>query len=239
MLSRYRSHLLVFEKQHRQEDYRELETRLLAAKARRKPLSRQIVEADQRHQQEIQALELQVAEVASNLQYALKRETRELAQIERILHEVMDERSVVPVHLPEIGVEATQPINTSNETSLQSGWDELARWRNLLEQRPASDSPLPLSIEDIQAAKERYAETRWQYEAQQQEVERQLNILKTDSESLALVKTLRHEFNSNEMEILSLTREQTRLGSDLSRYERITLRHYTRKVIRDLLVNGV
>ena len=239
MLLRFRGHMQVFEKQHRHEDHRQLEQQLLAAKAQRKPLSRQIVEADQRHQQEIQALELRIAEASANLQYALKREARELTQIERILHEAMDERSLIPTHLPEIGIEATQPISTAHETSLQSGWDELARWRNLLEQHAALDSPLPLSIEDIQAAKERYAENREQLEAQLRDETHQLEILKTDSQSLASVKTQRREFSRNEVEIATLTREHARLGSELSRYERITLRHYAWKVLRHLLVNGV
>jgi hypothetical protein len=241
MARRFRSSMLVFEKQHRQEDCHDLENRLLAAKAQRKTLSRQIVEADQRYQQELQALELKLAQLSSDLQYSLRKEARELAQIERILHEEMDERPVgTPFDiLPANEFEATQPMSAAHETALQSGWDELARWRNLLEQRAAPGAPLPLSLEAMQSIQQRCVEARRSLEGQQRQVQQHLESLLTNSQSLALVKGLRHEFNTNEIEIAAITREYARIAADLKHYERITLRRFVWKALGDLLINGL
>ncbi len=66
------------------------------ALANRKRLSRLIVEADRCYQQEIRVLELRLARLADDLQYARAKEARELVHIERILNDPAAE-SVLPV----------------------------------------------------------------------------------------------------------------------------------------------
>ncbi len=87
LMRRFPSYPVVRDKRRREAQYHSLEDQVAAALANRKRLSRLIVEADRCYQQEVRVLELRLARLADDLQYARAKEARELVHIERVLND--------------------------------------------------------------------------------------------------------------------------------------------------------
>ncbi len=85
LMLRFPDYPVVRDKRRREAQYRSLDDQVAAALANRKRLSRLIVEADRCYQQEVRVLELRLARLADDLQYARAKEARELVHIERVL----------------------------------------------------------------------------------------------------------------------------------------------------------
>ncbi len=87
LMIRFPDYPVVRDKRRREAQYRSLDDQVGAALVNRKSLSRLIVEADRCHQQEVRVLELRLARLADDLQYARAKEARELVHIERVLND--------------------------------------------------------------------------------------------------------------------------------------------------------
>ena len=85
LMRRFPSYPVVRDKRRREAQYHSLDDQVSGALANRKRLSRLIVEADRCYQQEVRVLELRLARLADDLQYARAKEARELVHIERVL----------------------------------------------------------------------------------------------------------------------------------------------------------
>ncbi len=251
---RYRSYPLVIEKTHFTQACRTLEQRLVEAKTRRKTLSRLIVEADQRYQQELRSLETLIGQFASDLASSQQQEAREIARLERALHsaaqELADQR-LEPGRIPGIeaaqvtalalvGIRTAADIQASNETSalhalnaLHSGsphidWDRLLEWRNLLEQRV---SPNPISAHDLENIRQRYADAQHDLALQRDAAAQQLDALQAHSSDQQSVQTLRADLAASEAEVTTLQQQYNRAQHELNRYELITLQRFLLKIL--------
>lgn len=220
LFRRFPTYPAVIEKEQQAQGQRDLEDHLQAAVAHRKMLSRLIVEADRRWQQEVAALEQIAAQVSGEMEYSLRKEARDRARIERILYE------------------QTQAANGQNATNIQAAgdWDDLARWRASLEQSDVSDEVVSISAEDIRLTADRYSDAHLTLAARQQAVARQLAALQTDSDSLALVNSLRLALEENEQEISAIKQRQAHASDDLRRYQDITRFRLIALMLRLLLV---
>ncbi|MFN8564956.1 MAG: hypothetical protein U0703_25780 [Anaerolineae bacterium] len=88
---RYSTFPQVIEKASVERIARSLQQQLIEAKARRKTLSRLIVEADRRYQQEVRRLEGGINELTGELNLSRQQETREVMRLERALHSTTHE----------------------------------------------------------------------------------------------------------------------------------------------------
>jgi hypothetical protein len=254
LAQRFPTYAPVIEKTQQQAFCAELENQLFAAVNRRKTLSKLVVEADRRYQQELGYLELEIAQVSGELQYSLKKEARERTHVERILFEKTQELLYqqdtgqgktqvesseqisddgMPDHIPELA----EPEHDARHLPSISDWDELMQWRRRLDQNSAVNGDIPLSVEDLDSARQRYDDIQLSLEEQQRQAELQLEALKTDSESLSLVNSLRQEVEENEDEISALKRQQTRASENLMRYERVTRLRLIWLMLKTLLVH--
>ena len=87
LMIRFPDYPVVRDKHRREAQYHSLDDQVAVALANRKRLSRAIVEADHAYQQEVRVLELRLARLADDLQYARAKEARELVHIERVLND--------------------------------------------------------------------------------------------------------------------------------------------------------
>ncbi len=91
LMRRYPHYAIVAEKASFRKASRVMEQQLLEAKARRKTLSRMIVEMDRRYQQEVRTLEAQIGELDGDLERSRQQEAREITRLERALQNVESE----------------------------------------------------------------------------------------------------------------------------------------------------
>lgn len=237
----------VIEKAQQEAICRDLDNQLLEAVSRRKTLSKLIVEADRHHQQELGNLEMEIAQISGELQYLLKKEARERTHVERILFEKTQEllrrqndagqRELSPEGIPEDVPEFADLTHDSDEMPSISGWDDLVRWRKRLDQGASLNGAIPVSVEDLDSVRQHYAEIQLSLERQQRQAQLQLEALKTDSESVFIVNSLRQELEENEKEISALKRQQMWAAENLRRYERVTRLHLIWFMLKSLLIN--
>ncbi|HVU13084.1 MAG TPA: hypothetical protein VHD90_17520, partial [Phototrophicaceae bacterium] len=249
ILMRYPRYSLVIEKNTIERLARDLSRQLIDAKARRKTLSRLIVEAERRYQQEVRSLEASLSQLRSDLDYAQRQETREIAQWERTLQSLITElaRQTLEVGkvegigaaqidaLHQIGIKNAADINPSNEAAalhvlsdLSGGtqrwvWNQLLDWRHVIEQQV---SPMPITADDVSAARQRYAALQDDLKAQQQNTVRQLESVTEHSDHLRLAQSLRAELDESEAQVAQLQQQVGAALAERARYELITLRRF-------------
>ena len=253
-LLRYRSYPLVIEKTHFAQATRTLSQQLIEAKTRRKTLSRLIVEADRRYQQEVRTLEALIAQLANDLVTSQQQQSREIARLERALQSAAQELSdqrLEPGRVPgieaeqiealaQVGIHSAADIQAKNEVAalhalnaLQNGrphidWDRLLEWRILLEQRV---SPNPISPDDIAGVRQRYADIQRDLQAQRADAIHQLDALRTLSSDLQQIQSLRADLAASEADVTTLQQQYNRARRELNRYELISLRQFLLKVL--------
>lgn len=262
MMYRFPAYPLVQEKAQQQAVIHQIEQQMLDAKAERAALSRAIVDADRRYQQEQRELELKLARLSGDLQYVRTREARELAQIERILDEQTRELlppADVPTHLPELSDDGnasdTQAADTrlslAEETSARDDtssatmpqgepdWDALMQRRSQLQVFVTANGTLPPSLDDLRAVRNRYAEAQRTLEQQQHDDARRLALIRDHSESLAQANTLRQQISEVEARLALLRRQHAQAIAEQRRYERITRAMLLWKILRSLLAGSL
>ncbi len=254
ILMRYPRYSLVIEKNNAERLARDLAKQLIDAKTRRKTLSRLIVEAEQRYQQEVRSLEASLIQLRSDLDYAQRQETREIAQLERTLQSLITElaRQTLDVGkvegigaaqidaLHQIGIESAADINPSNEAAalhvlsdLSGGtqrwvWNQLLDWRHVIEQQV---SPMPITADDVDAARQRYTALEDDLKTHQESAVRQLETISDHSDNLRLAQSLRSELRESETQVAQLQQDVSKASAERARYELITLRRFLSKVL--------
>ncbi|MEO8395309.1 MAG: hypothetical protein ABI700_20105, partial [Chloroflexota bacterium] len=253
-LMRYRSYSLVIEKTHFAQASHVLAQQLIEAKTRRKTLSRLIVEADRRYQQEARTLEALISQLAVDLQTSQQQQTREIARLERALQNAAQEltdQHLQPGRVPGIeaaqiaalaqaGIHSAADIEAKNEAAalhalnaLHSGsphidWDRLLEWRNLLEQRV---SPNPISPDDIAGVRQRYADAQHDLIAQRNLAIQELDALQANSSDQQSIQTMRADLAASEGEVSTLQQQYNRARHELNRYDLITLQRFLLRVL--------
>ena len=253
-LARYLNYPLVAEKAHYAHASRLLEQQLIDAKTRRKTLSRLIVESDRRYQQELRTVEALIFQLGNDLLTSQQQEAREIARLERALQSAADELSSqhlqsgrVPgieaaqiAALAQVGIRSAADIQASNQAtalnaldaihtgSPQNDWDRLIEWRGLLEQRV---SPNPISPDDVDNVRQRYAAVQNDLQTQIDSAQQQLDAIRAGSSDLQQIKTLRTELAASEAEVTTLQQHYNRARHELDRYERITLKQFLLRML--------
>ncbi|MEP7293594.1 MAG: hypothetical protein ABI835_17540 [Chloroflexota bacterium] len=187
LIRRYPAYAIVAEKASIRRICRTLEQQLLEGKARRKTLSRMIVEMDRRYQQDVRTLEGQMTELAGELERSYQQETREIPRLERAL-------------------------------------------QNALEDGQPSTSGTPISAEDVEFARQRYADAQRDLEDQLRNLQKRLDKIRANSDDLRLSQNLRDELDGIEAEVLLLQEQYSRAIHERARYELITLRRFLAKI---------
>src|SRR5262249_896150 len=101
-------------------------------------------------------------------------------------------------------------------------------WRGLLEQRV---SPNPISPDDIEQIRQRYAEIRRDLQAQREDAIARLDALRASSSDLQQTQALRADLSASQAEVTTLQQQYKRARADLNRYELITLQRFLLKVL--------
>ena len=117
LIRRYPNYAIVQEKRNIKHAGKVLNQQLLEAKARRKTLSRMIVEMDRRYQQEVRTLEGQIGEIDGNLERSRQQEAREITLLERALQSTLEQG------VPSSG----RPISADDVTSAQKRYTDAQR----------------------------------------------------------------------------------------------------------------
>ncbi len=253
LLIRYRGYPLVVEKAHAQQVSRSLEKQLADAKARRKTLSRLIVEADRRYQQEVRTLEIAVLRLKGDLDYSHRQETREVMRLERtvqnLTHELAQQRlepgKVAEIDaeqidaLAQVGVRTAAEIDAAHEAAAlhalhaasaapRDAWESLLAWRRRIEQQV---SAMPISPDDVQTVRQRHADAQQDLDQQYRQTARQLADAQSSSEHLKLAQNLRAELNAAELQVTALQTQYSRALDHLARYQYISLRRFFSKML--------
>ena len=117
LVRRYPHYAIVQEKKNIRRAGKVLEQQLLEAKARRKTLSRMIVEMDRRYQQEVRILEGQIAELEGDLERSRQQEAREVTRLERALQNALEQGQAA----------SAKPISADDVTNAQKRYTEAQR----------------------------------------------------------------------------------------------------------------
>lgn len=246
---RYSTYPQVIEKASVERNSHDLQQRLIVAKARRKTLSRLIVEADRRYQQEVRALEASAADLRRELELSRQQETREVMRLERALHSTTHEllgQRLEPGRingigaaqieaLAQVGIRTAADISRANETAAlqalndvdhaapRNDWERLLAWRE-------RNVP-PITLDDVQNVHTRYAQNQHSLKQQEEAVERQLRDVRDGSPDLEVVENLHMELRAAEDDVNSLQRQYLRATHERNRYNLITLPRFLWKMI--------
>ncbi len=250
---RYAGYPQVSEKANLGRAHRGLQQQLVEAKSRRKALSREIVEADRRYQQEVRALEVTITQLGGELELSRQQEARETMRLEHALRSTTYELSGQRLEagrisgiddlriaaLARAGIRTAADLTSANEAtalhalehalngvdhaSPRGDWDRLLQWRR--------QQVSPITPEDVENVHRRYAENQRSLERQQQNAENQLAEVQANSADLELTRTLHDELTAVEAEVNALQRQQLQAAHELSRYELITLKRFLWKMV--------
>lgn len=246
---RYSTYPQVIEKANAGRISRDLQQQLIEAKARRKDLSRLIVEADRRYQQEVRRLESVISELASELKTSREQENREVMRLERALHSTTHEllgQRLEPGRingigaaqieaLALVGIRTAADITPANEATAlsalngvdhavpQNDWERLMDWRK-------RNVP-PITPDDVENVHTRYAQNQDSLENQIEDAEARLRDAREQSPNLDTVQNLYPQLSAAEDEVTSLQRQHLRAEHERSRYNLITLPRFLWKTI--------
>ncbi|MCC6803521.1 MAG: hypothetical protein IT319_11610 [Anaerolineae bacterium] len=246
---RYSTYPQVLEKASAARTSRDLQQQLIDAKARRKTLSRLIVEADRRYQQQVRVLESSAAELHRELEISRQQENREVMRLERALHstthELLGQRleagringigAAQIEALALVGIRTAADITPANEATALSAlngvdhavprgdWERLMDWRR-------RNVP-PITEDDVENVHTRYAHNQESLERQIETVEIQLLDAREQSPDLDMVQSLYPELSDAEAEVTTLQRQHLRAEYERNRYNLITLPRFLWKMI--------